>query len=145
MGLPATPPSAFDRARLLAANGLLVAGLIVSAVAAIGLCVVAARKKQWGYLLFPVLVVLHPLLQPVFLEQLDTHLNYRWYGRVLALDIIGKGEDEVEALIGAPSWRTTGNGYTIWKYKPLPIYWLGSAGEVVFVEGLVRNIEANDD
>ena len=154
--MPARPPDALDRARLAAADVMLVAGTLVCAAASLALAIQGARSGRLGYMALPMLVLLNPFQQPVFFERLDTYLNFRWLERVEAQGIIGKSPEEVSDLLGTPSlvWsepaRDDGSGgvrpgYTTWEYKPLPFYWFGSKGQVFFVNGRVDGVEGNDD
>ena len=160
MFLPATPEVWFERLRLLTADSLLVLGFIVALLAAIGLAVRGARRRRYVALLCPLVVLANPLQQPIFLESLDTHMNYRMRDRAEQLQIIGKTPKEVRQLFGkahesGPSTPRTidrdgnltwqGDTYTTWEYQPLPVYWMGSRFQVFFVDGKVRNFEANDD
>jgi hypothetical protein len=142
---PATPDSDADRFRLLIANGVLIAAAVGGALSALWLCVRGVRRRKWLGVLAPVVIALHPLLQPVFLEEADTYLNYRWRDRVGSLGLVGKPPAEVRALLGGPDAIVREATYTIWEYKPLPWYWLGSKGQLFFVAGRVRSVDANDD
>lgn len=142
---PATPGSPFEHVRLWVANGVLVVAAAAGICSAIAWTVLAFRRRKWLYLLAPALIVLHPILQAVYFEDLDTYLNYRWYGRAMALRIMGKAPSEVVALLGEPSSVYREPTHTMWRYKPLPFYWIGSTGEVVFENDRVQYIEANDD
>jgi hypothetical protein len=155
MFYPATPGTEAGRLRLLLANTLLVSAAAGGALSALGLSLAAIRRRKWTYLLAPLAILLHPLVQPVFFERADTYFNVRWRDEVLAAKIVGKQSADVLALLGRPrsevsepalvSLGEVRPAYTIWRYKPLPFYWMGSSGEVVFVDGRVRNVEANDD
>ena len=160
MFLPSTPETWVGRCRLLAGNSMLVLGFGVALLAAITLAVRGVRHKRYVALLCPVVVLANPLQQPIFLESLDTHMNYRMRDRAEELQIIGKTPDEVRQLLGKAheygastprildrdgkvTWE--GETYTTWEYQPLPSYWIGSRFQVFFVDGKVRNFEANDD
>lgn len=147
---PAITTNFIDRARLLGANALLLLGLAVSVTAALVLVREGIRQRNLWQLFWLVVILLHPLQQPVFLEKLNARLNYLWYDHVSKLGVIGKREQEVATLLGAPSHKhstsyPSGERYTIWKYKLIPIYWLGSTCEVVFVAGRACNVEPNAD
>jgi len=160
MFFPAKPDTVFDRFRLTAGNMVLVFGFGVSLVAAAIL--VARGFKQRKYLTFicPLVIFFNPLQQPIFLESLDTYLNYKWRDRAQAQNIIGKTPADILALYGKPirewteapkvvdrdgkiTWQ--GEKYTGWEYQPLPFYLCGSRFQVFFVNGKVENFEANDD
>ena len=76
--LPATPPVALDRIRVHAANATLLFAAACGVIAAIAAIAHAIRRRKWQYLIAPVVILLHPILQPVFFERADTSLNYRW-------------------------------------------------------------------
>ena len=160
MFLPARPENAIDRVRLITANGILILGSAAAVLGAIVLALRAVRTRRYIGLLCPVLVFLNPFQQPVFFESLDTHYNYQMRDKAEALHIIGKTPSEVRALLGRPirKWSESprvldgdgkvtwqGEPYTGWEYQPLPFYWFGSRFQVFFVNGKVRNFEANDD
>lgn len=160
MFLPATPETWFGRLRLFAGNSLLVLGFIAALLAGIVLAARGVKQKRYLTLLCPLVVLANPLQQPIFLESLDTHMNYRMRDKAEQLQIIGKTPEEVRQLLGktyeyGPSTPRTidrkgkvtweGETYRTWEYQPLPFYWLGSRFQVFFVDGKVRNFEANDD
>lgn len=155
MFFPATPHSAFDRFRLLAANALIIVAAAGGVLSSLSLTFIGIRLRRWTYLLAPLIVALHPILQPVYFESLDTDANYRWYARAKEGRIIGMNPAQVRALLGEPTSQWTQEtsrwegkvlpGYTAWEYQPLPFYLFGSRLQVFFENGRVRNIEANDD
>lgn len=160
MFLPATPHTMIDRFRLLAANIILVIGFVIGLSVAVTLVWRGLRHKRYLRLLSLAVVLANPFHQPIFLESLDTRLNYRWRDRAEQLKIVGKTSEEVRDLLGKPSyeWRETpktldsagkvtwqGETYTGWDYHVLPFYWMGSKFQIFFVDGKVRNFEANDD
>jgi hypothetical protein len=112
------------------------------------------------FLVFSFAILINPISQVVLLEPLDTHLNYQWYDRAQKMGIVGMTPDEIRHLFGNPirEWTETprilnsdekitwqGETYTGWEYQPLSWYLLGSRFQVFFVDGRVRNFEANDD
>ena len=146
--------------RLIAGNIVLVVGFIVALTSAIGLVVKEKRSRRVMAILALVLVAANPLQQPIFLEPLDSYVNYRWRDRSEQLKIAGKTPDEIRNLFGSPSyvWTETpktldsagkvtwqGETYTGWDYHVMPFYWIGSKFQIIFVDGKVKNIEANDD
>ncbi len=160
MFFPATPNSAFDRFRLTAANAFLILGFAVSLITSIIIVVKGLKGRKYLAVVCPLVVMVNPLQQPVFLESLDTYLNYQWRNRAKAQQIIGKTPVEIVALYGKPirewseapkvvdrdgmvTWQ--GEKYTGWEYQPLPFYWCGSRFQIFFVNGKVENFEANDD
>jgi hypothetical protein len=105
-------------------------------------------------------IVMHPLVQPFFLESWDTRANHELGNRFRASDLLGKSGSDVEAIFGKPDgvWSETprilnakgavtwqGEATTAWEYQPLRFYWLGSRLQVVFRNGVVSNFEVNDD
>ena len=160
MFFPATPQTWFGRLQLFAGNSLLVVGFIVAFVAAVYLAVRGVRQGHYLALLCPLVVLANPIQQPIFLESIDTHMNYRWRDKAEQLQIIGKTPEQVRQLLGkahesAPSTPRTidrdgnvtwqGETYTTWEYQPLPVYWLGSRFQVFFKNGKASSFEANDD
>ena len=142
---PAVPPTSTDRVWLGAANVLLVVAFVSISIAAVRLGVVAFRERRWGFLLLPVIVLLHPLLQPVFLENLDTYLNRQWRASAEAAGLAGMTESEVRATIGEPASTHPFGAGALWVYDPLPVYWFGSSCQVFFKDGHVTYFEANND
>jgi hypothetical protein len=76
------------------------------------------------------------------------------------MNIIGKTPDQIREIFGSAeevgpytsrkvdqlgnvTWQ--GETYTQMNFQPLPFYWLGSNFQVFFVDGYVKNFEANDD
>ncbi len=160
MFLPATPDTLPERLRLIAADIILVAGFIIGLIAAAALAWRGLREKRLLRVICLVVVFANPLHQPIFLESLDTHMNYRWRDRAEQMGIVGKTPDEIRHLLGKPSYEWTetprtidrsgkvtwqGEACTGWDYHVLPFYWMGSKFQVFFVDGKVRNFEANDD
>ena len=160
MFFPATPPSVAGRLRLVAGDTILVAGFAMSLLAAIALAWRGFKKKQPFRLLCLAVALANPYHQPIFLESLDSYVNYRWRDKAEQLGIVGKTPEEIRTLFGKPSrqWTETprildatgketwrGETYTGWDYHCLPLYWMGSKFQVFFVDGKVRNFEANDD
>ena len=160
MFLPATPDTVPERLLLIAADIILVAGFIIALIAAAALARRGLREKRLLRVICPVVVLANPLHQPIFLESLDTHMNYRWRDRAEQMGIVGKTPDEIRHLFGKPSYERTvtprmidrsgkvtwqGETYTGWDYHVLPFYWMGSKFQVFFVDGKVSNFEANDD
>jgi hypothetical protein len=145
MFYPARPPSLLERSQLAAANILLGASAAIGVVAALAMAVRGWRQRQWLHTLAPLVVVFHPFLQPVFFERLDTALNYRWYGKAVNASVIGMTEAEVRAVLGEPARILDFPPGTLWEYDPLPIYFLGSSGQLFFTAGRVRSIDPNDD
>ncbi|MET0551660.1 MAG: hypothetical protein ABW221_01390 [Vicinamibacteria bacterium] len=143
---PAMPPSAVGAARLLIANLFLYAAALGAVVAAGRLAVAGFRRGRLAAYAGIALVFAHPLLQPVFFERLDTMLNYRWWEDAKARGVMGKTAEETRQILGDPA-SSEGDGSTraLWRYKPLPFYWLGSTGEVVFERGRAVYLEPNDD
>jgi hypothetical protein len=123
----------------------LVAALVITTASVFHFVIVGCRQRRWPLVLAPLLVLLHPLLQPVFLERLDTELNYRWRDEVVTQHLVGKSEGDVVGALGRPTGaRPYGTG-KLWEYKPLPFYWFGSCGQLFFVNGRVQAYDANDD
>jgi hypothetical protein len=160
MFLPARPDTMPEQLRLIAADIILVAGFIIGLIAAAALAWRGLREKRMLPVICLVVVFANPLHQPIFLESLDTHMNYRWRDRAKEMGIVGKTPDEIRQLLGKPSYEWTetprtidrsgrvtwqGETYTGWDYHVLPFYWMGSNFEVFFVDGKVSNFEANDD
>ncbi len=160
MFLPARPDTMPEQLRLIAADIILVAGLIIGLIAAPALAWRGLREKRLLPVICLVVVFANPLHQPIFLESFDTHMNYRWRDRAEEMGIVGKTPDEIRHLLGKPSYEWTvtprtidrsgkvtwqGDTYTGWDYHVLPFYWMGSKFQVFFVDGKVRNFEANDD
>ena len=145
MFFPADPPTVAARIRLTSANVLLVASCTVAAVAALWLLGLGFRSRRMHYLLPAIVVLLNPLLQPVFLERFDTYMNHRWWRRATAASLVGKSEEEVRRALGAPSVVSSFEDGIEWDYKPLPFYWLGSKGQVFFRNARVSSLEPNDD
>ena len=157
---PATPETVPERLRLIIADITLVAGFLLGLIAAATLAWRGLREKRLLRAICLVVVLANPLHQPIFLESLDTRLNYRWRDRAAEMGIIGKTPDEIWHLLGKPSYEWTetprtvdrtgkvtwrGEPYTGWDYHVLPLYWMGSKFQVFFVDGKVRDFEANDD
>lgn len=141
MFFPATPDTAIGRFRLVAGDAVLVVGFIVAVASAIGLM---TQEKGWrrAMAFFALLLVAaNPLQQPIFLESLDTHMNYRLRDRAEASKIVGKSKEEVRRLFGTPTSTTA----HMWEYQPLLIYWFGSRCQVFFAGDIVTGFEANDD
>ena len=131
------------------------------------MAVMCSIKKRWTRRRIAVVAVLsliailfNPFVQAAFLEPLDTKLNYQWRDRAEHLNIIGKTPEEIRNLFGSPHYEWTetphivnregkitwqGETYTGWEWQPIPLYWMGSRFQVFFVDGKVRNFEANDD
>jgi energy-coupling factor transporter transmembrane protein EcfT len=151
-------------------NTLIFSGFVVGLVAFVVPLIIAmfySIKKRWtkqGIIIVSVFVLvaifINPFVQAAFLEPLDTKLNYQWRDRAEQLDIIGKTPEEVRDLLGSPHYEWTetphiidrdgnitwqGETYTGWEWQPIPLYWMGSRFQVFFVDGKVRNFEANDD
>ena len=78
MFFPATPGTFEGRTRLLAADSLLVMGFIIVLLATILLVFKGVKQKRYFVLLCPVVALANPFHQPLFLESLDTHMNYQW-------------------------------------------------------------------
>lgn len=141
MFFPARPDTAIGRFRLVAGDAVLVLGFIVAVASAIGLI---AHEKGWrrAVAVFALLLVAgNPLQQPIFLESLDTHMNYRLRDRAKESKIVGKSKEEVRRLLGSPTFTTA----YMWEYQPLLMYWLGSRFQVFFAGDIVAGFEANDD
>lgn len=160
MFFPATPPTMAGQLRLVAANITLVAGFIIALLSAATLAWRGIKRRRPLRALLLLVVLANPIQQPIFLESLDTHVNYRWRDRAEEMGIVGKAPDEIRHLLGKPSYEWTetprvldstgketwkGETYTGWDYHVLPFYWMGSKFQVFFVDGKVRNFEANDD
>ena len=160
MFLPATPDTATGQWRLIAGNIILVAGFAVGLLASATLAWRGLRKKRPLSALCLIVVLANPFHQPIFLEAIDTRANYRWRDRAEQMGIVGKTPEEIRRLIGKPSYEWTetpktidrtgkmtweGETYTGWDYNVLPFYWMGSKFQIFFVDGKVRNFEANDD
>lgn len=160
MFLPATPDTTAAHLRLIVGNIVLVAGFVVALSAAATLVWRGLRVKRPLRFLLLVVVFGNPIHQPIFLESLDTHVNNRWRDKAEQLGVVGKTPNEVRQLLGKPSYEWTetprvldatgktiwrGETYTGWDYHVLPFYWMGSKCQVFFVDGKVRNFEANDD
>lgn len=160
MFLPATPDTVSEVLRLIAADIILVAGFIIGLIAAAALAWRGLREKRLLRVICLVAPLANPLHQPIFLESLDTRMNYRWRDKAEQMGIVGKTSDEILYLLGKPSYEWTetprmidrsgnvtwqGETVTGWDYHVMPFYWLGSKFQVFFVDGKVRNFEANDD
>ena len=145
MFFPADPPTLAARIRLTSANVLLASACAVAAMAALWLLAVGLRSRRVHYFLPAIVVFLNPLLQPVFLERFDTYMNYRWWHRASAASLVGKSEEEVRRVLGAPSVVSSFEDGIEWDYKPLPFYWVGSKGQVFFWNARVSSLEPNDD
>ena len=160
MFLPATPETSFEKLQLITGNSLLVFGFMLALLAATFIAVRGARKRNFITLLCPIVVLANPLQQPIFFESLDTRMNYLMRDKAEELQIIGKTPEQVRQLLGKaneygpntpkiidPDGKVTweDDTYITWEYQPLPFYWLGSRFQVFFVDGKVRNYEANDD
>ena len=160
MFLPATPDTLPEQLRVIAADSILVGGFIVALIAAAALAWRGLRERRFLRVICLGVVFANPLHQPIFLESLDTHINYRWRDKAEQMEIVGRTPDEIRRLLGKPSYEWTesprtidrsgkvtwqGETYTGWDYHVLPFYWLGSKFQVFFVDGKVRNFEANDD
>jgi len=160
MFLPGTPDTLIGRSMLLAGDILLVIGFALSLVTALVLAVPGLKRGKYLYFLCPVIVLVNPFQQPIFLESLDTYVNNQWGERAAHLKIVGKTPNEIQRLFGNPTceWTETprtldragkvtwqGETYTGWDYHVLPFYWMGSKFQVFFVDGKVKNFEANDD
>ena len=141
MFFPATPDSALGLFRLVAGDIALVGGFVVALASAITLTVLAKGWERFIAFLALVIIAAHPLQQPIFLENLDTYMNYRLRDRAESFQIVGKSKEDIRRIFGTPS-STSAN---TWEYQPLPIYWMGSRFQVFFENGVVRGFEANDD
>lgn len=141
MFYPATPATAFGRFRLAVGDAVLVIGFVVAVLSSMGLL---ARENGWrraAAVFALALVAANPFQQPIFLESLDTHMNYRLRDRAEASMIVGKSPEEVRRVFGSPMSTTTNT----WEYQPLSMYWMGSRFQVFFADGVVQGYEANDD
>jgi hypothetical protein len=107
---PATPGSILDRTRLFVADSILVIGFLICALVSVRAVFVAIKKRKPYYLLIPVVIFFHPLLQPVFLERADTVLNRRWGSKARELQVVGRSEKEVRSLLGSPTHVTEDSG-----------------------------------
>jgi hypothetical protein len=145
MGVPAVPLRAFDRARLACANGLLAGAFGLAAASALVLFAGGRRRGRRAGLVAPLLVVLHPLFQPVVFERLDASLAERWRARTEGGAVAGKKPSDVEKALGRPSRRRSDGPRVEWDYSFLPFYWLGRRGRVVFVGDRAQSIRVADD
>ncbi len=137
---PGTPPTPAMRAALQVADAILVLGCGGAIIAAMWLAVQGVRRRRYGLLLCPVLVLLHPFLQPVFLGPVETRLRHRWFTRAQTLELVGKTPEEVISLLGNPRRVSRGQGSEIWRYTYLPGYWFGSSAKILFSQGRVRSL-----
>jgi hypothetical protein len=149
MHTPATPHDRVSLVRMHLADSILVAGFAVTLIAAGRLALAAWRRRRWSAVVYPLVVLMNPFQQPIFLEDLDTDLNYRWWARANAPSLMGQTEAEVQAQMGEPTvrvpWTDGGDTDMEWRYAPLPFYCFGSTGQVFFSKGRVRSFEPNDD
>ena len=130
---------------------------IVSILALVITTVAMARVIAYGfnirnplYFLAVIPFLLHPVFQPALFESLDTGLNYRWSHGADKLGLRGKTEAEVSHILGRPSRivKVPENAqplYTIFEYKHLPFYWIGSTGHIVFKKGRVVYVGPGQD
>jgi len=138
-------------------NALFLSALILPVVPAL-LLVTSVKRNGIQYRrnllivgLFCISLAFNPLVQAFILEPLDTKRNYDYAKRAQHAALLGKNPSQVEAIFGNPEYTWTQSpssgetGYICWEYKPLPGYWLGSHFQIFFVNGKVRNFEANDD
>jgi hypothetical protein len=102
-------------------------------------------RKAW--LAIVVLSVLaNPLLQRVYLEGLDSSRGQAFQARALSLGLVGSSSERALAAFGKPSYTwPLSSGSTIWGYKQVPGYWLGSHFQVSVRDGIITSIEPNDD
>jgi len=159
MFTPATPHSTLEQVLLLAANLMLVLGFAFGLLAALTLTWRGLRSKRYLRLSCLVVILAHPIYQPIYLTSLDTYLVYRWRDRAELLHLVGMTPAEVRTLMGKPSSERTstsgihdtggkvtrhGESYICWAYKPLPFYFVGGKLRVFFFDGKVRNFNVDN-
>jgi hypothetical protein len=93
----------------------------------------------------PVLVFLlvHPLGQLLTLGPVDRAIRNGWCERARQEHLVGKTEQEVRALFGAPNHVSQRAGGTRWGYAPIPFLILSDDFRVFFKDGKVAELRCD--
>lgn len=126
---------------------------LVAPVASLGLLVSALRprvrtRRRVAVCVAVLLATLiaHPFAQIPVLEPFDERRGEVLTAKVHAAQLVGMTGEQARSLLGEPSAvHHLESGTTIWAYKQLPGYWLGSAFQVFVRDEFVTGFEANDD
>jgi len=87
----------------------------------------------------------HPITQLPVLEPLDEQRGHALAAKASAAQLVGMTDEQARALLGTPRSVHHSDGTTLWAYKQLPGYWLGSSFQVFLRDEAVTGFEANDD
>lgn len=91
-------------------------------------------------------VAVNPIAQVFFLEPFDAHRGDVLASEASNAGLVGMSAEQARATLGEPdSVSYIESGTTLWAYKQLPGYWLGSSFQVFLRDDAVTGFEANDD
>ena len=105
-------------------------------------------RRRWGFRLtvLGVLALLCPCTQWVALEPIHMHQLESMGDKVRAEGVEGRRKEDVQKLLGAPSWVSGSRpGFETWEYKPVPFYLLGATLQVHFKGDVVTGWENYDN
>ena len=126
---------------------------LVAPVVAVALFVLSLRRRSrtrrriaWCAAFLVATVAVNPIAQFFFLEPFDAHRGHVLASEASNSGLVGMNAEQARAMLGTPdSVHHFESGTTLWAYKQVPGYWLGSSFQVFFRDNAVTGFEANDD
>jgi hypothetical protein len=100
-------------------------------------------RRRWGLrvAVLGILLLGCPCTQWVALEPVHMHRLERLADKARSVNLQGMRKDEIEALLGPPTWvdHDGGPGSETWEYQPVPFYVMGQTLQVHFEGGVVTH------